>query len=117
MKKGFTHNFRFFSLLLLLTTVSITNWSCRKKDQTCYAIVTVTNSSGSPIAGANVRVHAQSVGGQVEATGTTDGSGKANFSFKLQAIFNVDVTSTAGTGSGILKLEPGETVEKTIVIP
>lgn len=116
MKKGFTHIFKYIPVIILVTVFSITNWSCRKKDSTCYALITVTDAGGASVSGVDLHVHAQSVGGDVEAFGVTDAAGQASFSFKLQAIFNVDATKGPLTGSGIVKLEPGQTVEKTIII-
>lgn len=106
--------------ILIIAFIAFSYSSC-KKDQSCDGVVTVvsTSQSNAPIAGASVRLWANIVNkpGQVEASGVTDGSGKAYFNFKLQAIFNVDVTSGTNTGSGILKLEPGKKAEVTVELP
>lgn len=116
MKKGFILNTTKAGFALLLCLIMLGISSCRKKDSTCYALITVTDAGGASVSGANVHLHANSVSGQVEATGTTDGAGQITFDFKLQAIFNVDADKGGLMGSGIVKLEPGETVEKTVII-
>lgn len=117
-KKNYTESAIFSLIILAFLAVS---YSSCKKDQSCDAVVTVisTGSSGAPEPGAKVRLWANipNKPGQVEASGVTDGSGKCYFNFKLQAIFNVDVTGIGGNGSGIIKLEPGKKVETTVEVP
>ena len=109
----------FFSLIIV-AFVAVSYSAC-KKDQSCDGVITVVSlgNGGAPEAGAFVRLWANITGkpGQVEASGITDGSGKAYFNFKLQAIFNVDVTGMNGNGQGIIKLEPGKKVESTVEVP
>ncbi len=118
MTKKITESTLFSLIIVAFLAVS---YSACKKDQSCDAVVTVvsTGNGGAPEAGAFVRLWANipSNQGDVEATGVTDGSGKCYFNFKLQAIFNVDVTGIGGNGSGIIKLEPGKKVETTVEVP
>jgi len=105
--------------IIIIAFLAVSYSSC-KKEQSCDGVVTVLSSGGggTPVAGATVRLWANTQPkGQVEATGITDGSGKAYFNFKLQAILNADVTAISGTGSGILRLEPGKKVETTVDVP
>jgi hypothetical protein len=54
----------------------------------------------------------------VKADGNTDSDGQVSFVFKLPAIYDIKATLAAGTrtmtGVGIIKLEEGKTVEKTV---
>ncbi len=106
---------------VLMVVTLITVWSCRKKDQTCTAVITVTDAAGAPQAGATVHLYPNTtstltISAEADTIQTTDGSGKSTFKFKLQAILNASVTIGGLSGSGIVKLEPAETVEKTIIV-
>lgn len=91
-----------------------------KKNTECTAVVTVLDSAtGNPVSGASVRLYAsisKSGYSNLEETSTTDGSGKVTMVFKLQAIFDIDVTKGGVTKAkrGVIKLEPGQTVEKDV---
>ncbi len=105
-----------FSFIVMLISVTFTSTSCNK-DKTCHGKVKVTDTLGNPIASANVKLAAPSVGGDVTYDGVTDGSGTSSFDVKLPAIF--DVTAKKGTlqGAGVLRLdEAGKSNEVTIVI-
>ena len=107
-------SFFFTSLLIVCLGVA-----CRKKDTTCSTTITVTDVSSAKIEGAKVKLYASLTGGgtgDIKDSTVTDALGQAQFHFKLQAIFNVDVSKGALTGTGIVKLEPGKNVEKTIII-
>lgn len=55
----------------------------------------------------------------VKANGNTDGNGEVKFTFKLPAIYDIRATVTAVktySGSGIIKLEEGKTVDKTVIL-
>ena len=115
LKQTLKYSF-FFLLFTSLTCVVV---SCRKKDTTCSTTITVTDVSSARIQGAKVLLYATLTGGgtgDIKDSTLTDASGQAQFHFKLQAIFNVEVSKGALTGTGIVKLEPGENVEKTIII-
>ncbi|MBN8701615.1 MAG: hypothetical protein J0M08_00990 [Bacteroidetes bacterium] len=108
-------------LLASLILIAITNFGCKKKDTTCTANVYVVDASGAPVDGASVRLWANTSNNpsnntKIEETQTTDSDGLVVFEFKLQAIFNADATKGALKGSAIVKLEPGETVDKTITV-
>lgn len=105
-------------LLLLLTAVSST--SC-KKDKMCHGKITVVDTAGIVVPGANV-VASYTVPNKptVAYSNVTDGSGVAYIDLKLPAILNVEATSSlypGMTGKGILRLdEPGKTAEITVTL-
>lgn len=111
----------FLFTALVLTTLAFTFISplssCQKNSE-CTAVITVVDTVGSTLSGASVRLYYDPKNGKgfVESTQSTDGSGKTTFVFKLQAIFDVDVTYSGKTASkaGIVTLQPGSSVSKTI---
>lgn len=92
------------------------------------------NDSGQPLQNAAVQLYANvktanggTVVADLKANGVTDAGGMVSFLFKLPAIYDITATTTAvGTGSsattstlvgaGIIKLEEGKTVEKTVTL-
>lgn len=115
------------SAALSLAFISLTALSCRSEDQTCTAVIRVVRANGGPATSAKVRLtsnHGLSVQGEIadylsnsENTKLTDGSGSATFTFKNPAILDVEVTHISfGNASDLIKLEPGETVTKTLIL-
>lgn len=104
--------------LVALTIGLISPLSSCRKNTDCTAVVTVVDSVGATLSGASVRLYYDPKNGKgfVESTQSTDGSGKTTFVFKLQAIFDVDVTHSGNTATkaGIVTLQPGSSVSKTI---
>ncbi len=115
--KSFVSKFSIFACCLLFFIASGSISSC-KKDQTCHGKVTVVDSNNAHVAGATVRLDANSVGGQKVYNGLTDGSGVAVFDIDLPAIF--DITATKATypnqyGKGSLNVdEPKKESEVTV---
>jgi len=109
-----------FCALLLVNT----NYSCKKKDTTCNAVIKVVRQNGAIVSGAKVKMTSNfalatsdPLADYLPDTKLTDATGFATFEFKLPAILDIEVTHVAyGTGADLIKLEEGETVEKTIVI-
>ena len=113
----------------VLSCLVITEASC-KKNTDCIAQINTVDSLGNPWSGANVQLYAVvktgsgtttgTVIADVKANGTTDGDGKAKFTFKLPAIYDIKATASIGTktfvGSGIIKLEEGQHTEKTVTL-
>jgi hypothetical protein len=110
-----------------LATFAFTSTSCDKKTD-CNATVVVVDSAGY-VANAKVKLYATvkttsatQYTADVKAEGITDDAGTVKFTFKLPAIFDIAVTKTASTGSytysgtGIIKLEEGKGVEKTVTV-
>jgi hypothetical protein len=112
--------------------------SC-KKNTDCKANIFVTNQNGSAESNVPVLLYAtvktsngSTVTADLKASGNTDGSGKVSFTFKLPAIYDILATKTVVTttvvngntvtttqtltGTGIIKLEEGKSVDKTVVL-
>lgn len=112
--------FAAYAGLLLVLGVST---SCEKKTDCKLNIVTV-DAQGMPLSNVKVKVYANvktSSGSTVEADlkaeGVSDGSGTSTYTFKLPAILDIRAAGTSSmVGTGIIKLEEGKTVEKTITV-
>ena len=94
--------------------------SC-KKETTCYANITVLDASTqAPVVGATVKLDCSTCPTnstlQTDQT-TTDASGRAAFTFKYEAVLDIHVTLGSRTATGVVKLEAGKTVEKTVSLP
>ena len=124
---------KYFALLFsgcMILAIGVTSSSCQK-DTDCKAKVICNDSIGRPAANANVLLYAvvkdpndpkgqATYTADVKANATTDDGGVASFVFKLPAIYDIRATQVVGTrtlvGTGIIKLEEGKTVEKTVTI-
>lgn len=112
-------NFRFLVLSIVFIGVAIFMPSCRKNTE-CTATVNVTDIvTGAVIPNASVRLYtgvAKPGYSNVEQTVVTDAGGTAVFVFKLQGIFDIDVTKGGVTKAkvGVIKLEPGKSVSKDV---
>lgn len=112
----------FISLAIVLSSTSC------KKETDCKARIKCVDSLSAAVPGANVLLYAivKSPDGKttytadLKANGTTSGEGQVEFVFKLPAIYDIKATKTVGsrtlTGVGIIKLEEGKTVEKTVTL-
>ena len=103
-----------------------TSTSCNKNTE-CKATIRCVDSVGTPLNNASVLLFAVvktptssvTYTADVKANGTTDGSGEVKFTFKLPAIYDIRATLAAAktySGSGIIKLEEGKTVDKTVIL-
>lgn len=112
----------------LIASFALTSTSCQKNTD-CKASVKVIDSLGIPVNNATVNLFATiktSSGGtvtaDVKATAVTDGGGEVKFTFKLPAIYDIRATlitaapSRTFVGTGIIKLEEGKGVEKTVTL-
>jgi hypothetical protein len=123
-----------FPFLLLMLSIDYFFISCAKNTD-CKATVTCVNSSGAPIQGAAVQLYADvktaqntTVIADIKAQGVTDVSGNVSFVFKLPAIYDISASVTAAntgtsgpstttlTGTNIIKLDEGNTVQKTVTL-
>lgn len=89
--------------------------SCTKNSDS-QASVFVQDEMGNPIGGASVRLYSNS--GYIDVKKQTFSDGSADFSFENEAILFIDVEKdsyTTVTGEHV-RLEPGEIVEKIIVL-
>lgn len=104
---------------VLLVVASLTTTSC-KKDKMCHGKITVIDTAGAVVPGANVLVSAPSVNGKVSYSNVADGSGVALIDLKLPAIMDISATSSkypGMVGKGILRVdEPGKAEEVTVTI-
>jgi hypothetical protein len=119
--------------VLLMLAMNVFFISCEKNTE-CKANIKCVNDAGQPLQNATVRLYANvktSTGGTVtadlKANGVTDAGGLVSFVFKLPAIYDITATTTAvGSGSaaitstivgnGIIKLEEGKTVDKSVTL-
>ncbi len=122
--------FPFILLMLCIIYFFISS----EKNADCKANIKCVNDSGQPLQNAAVQLYANvktanggTVVADLKANGVTDAGGMVSFLFKLPAIYDITATTTAvGTGSsattstlvgaGIIKLEEGKTVEKTVTL-
>lgn len=108
-------------LLVAVTALSVTS-SC-KKTKPCDAVITVTDTNGTPITGADVVVRQDSVvnpntgvRADIFQERHSTGTGEAFFEFKWEAVLNVEVSYLGMTGKDYIRLEQSSTVRKTVVI-
>lgn len=108
--------------LIMVISFSAIFSSC-KKTSPANAIITVVDPAGKNVAGAKVILRNDSV--QSPTTGaqasvyqeaTTDMSGRAEFSFKWEAVLFVTATKGALSKKDYVRLEQSKTVEKTVIL-
>ena len=110
----------FFASLLLLST----GISCKKEETICTAKIIVIRPNGNTVSGAQVTLTSNQglssdndLADYLPAKQLTDGNGEATFEFKYPSILDIEVTQISyGSGSDLIKLEIGETVEKYVTI-
>jgi len=109
--------------LLPILFIAVIGWSSCEKTGPADATVTVVDSTGKRVAGAVVVLRQDSVinpntGSQavINETKVTDASGNAWFSFKLEAVLNVEAEKGTLSGRDYIRLEQSKTVSKTVVI-
>tara|TARA_B100000900_G_scaffold75735_1_gene60613 strand:- start:1688 stop:2068 length:381 start_codon:yes stop_codon:yes gene_type:complete len=117
---------RIFKPVILVTLVIstvLTIGSCQKAKDT-VGIIVVKDSNGNLVSGATVVLHLDSLAenqqgnfynSNLRKTDITDASGRAEFTYELEAIFQVSVKKTQGNntlkGSNVIRLLK----EKTII--
>ena len=113
------------AISLMFTGILFGINSCAKDDQTCTAVITVVKTTGAPLSGAAVKltslqaISKGDLAAYLPANAITDGSGSATFTFKQPAILDIEVTHAAYPGkkaTDLIKLEPGESVQKVITM-
>tara|TARA_B100000287_G_scaffold346325_1_gene333898 strand:+ start:784 stop:1161 length:378 start_codon:yes stop_codon:yes gene_type:complete len=102
--------------------------SCTQEEKETKAIIIVKDFQNNTISGASVRLHQE---GQIsdqgeytdpslDRTEQTDQSGRAQFTYDLEAILDVEVVKYSGNdtlqGKGIVRLLQGKTVSETIEV-
>lgn len=103
---------------LFFACISFLVMSSCHRNTDCIAVIKVVDDvTGNPVMGAKVVLWANiNPQGTVADSSFTGASGTTTHKFKLPAIFDIDVTATGKTGKGIIQLEIGETVDKTVRI-
>lgn len=108
---------------LLVLSITISTFSCKKKETGCDAVVTVTDTLGKTVTGALVILSQDSVvnpntgvKASVYKESTTDGYGQAYFSFDKEAVLNIEASKGSLAGRDYIRLEPGASVEKSVQI-
>lgn len=121
--------FKTTALIATIFSISVIS-SCKREDETCLAIVKVIRPTGAAISGANVTLLSNWAlsSGEGEVAGylqdgssvnnaITDANGEARFEFQHPAILDIEVTHIIyGEANDLIKLEPGETVSKTVIM-
>ncbi len=109
--------------LVILTTIN----SCKKANST-IGIIIVKDFNGNTVPGATVNLHqdgaisqqGNSTNQDLIKTDITDANGEVEFTYDLEAIFQVDVFKIEGnntyTGSNIIRLLKEKTVTKVVEI-
>jgi len=113
-------NGQWMALVVMAAFAFLTFFSCKKSGPT-VAIITVVDSLGRPVANANVRLwqdtsHSQQTGvkSDINVSKASDGSGKAQFEFELEAYLNIEAIKGADSAKGFIRLVEHETEEKTV---
>ena len=111
------------SSILLLFLITIIFTSCEKEKNT-IGVIKVVNSSGQAMSGVTVVLNQQNtIPGtdpieNLRKTGTTDAMGKASFTYKNEAILDVNVNKISGndtySGGGVIRLLRGKTEQITV---
>jgi hypothetical protein len=116
------------ALLLTFTTFVGSNFSCKKEDLTCTAIIKVVRSIGGPAPSAKVTITSKygeendpdrvdSALTAPQNTKITDANGEVTYTFKYPAILDITATHISfGSAEDLIKLEEGETVRKTVTL-
>ena len=122
---------RIFKQVILVTLVIstvLTIGSCQKAKDTVGVIV-VKDSNGNLVSGATVVLHLDSLAenqqgnfynSNLRKTDITDASGRAEFTYELEAIFQVSVKKTQGNntlkGSNVIRLLKEKTITQEVRI-
>ncbi len=107
-------------MMVIAAFAALTFFSCKKSGPT-IAIITVVDTLSRPVANVNVRLwqdtsHSQQTGVQstIDVSKKTDGSGKAEFDFDLEAYLNIEAIKGTDSAKGFIRLVEHETQEKTV---
>ncbi len=121
---------RIFKTVLLGTfaLVTSTTFIACEKAQDTIGIIIVKDSNGNTVSGATVVLHQDGAispqgnnsNPELRKTDVTDANGRAEFTYELEAIFQVDVEKIDGNniynGSNIIRLLKEKTVTQVVEI-
>jgi hypothetical protein len=97
------------AIFFVLLTLPLLN-SCYKEPDPGLGRVIVIDANKTRVPNATVKLSQ----GQIKETFVSDYKGEVEYTSELEVILNVDVKRNAATGSGILRVKPGE-VNTTVV--
>jgi hypothetical protein len=113
----------FFLAFFLFFSIS----SCKQNTE-CKASIRCLDSANVPVNNAAVQLFAVvktptssvTYTADLKANANTDGNGEVKFTFKLPAIYDIRAFYTLGaktySGAGLIKLEEGKTIDKTVIV-
>ena len=109
---------RFFSFMLILAIAIPFISGCKEEDNKCKLVVIVQDVTDSSIRIPGVTINISKGSGSVKANGITDSKGEAHFTFDNEAILDINVSlpGTTRSGKSTVRLIPGETVEKQVLL-
>ncbi|MBP1630338.1 MAG: hypothetical protein H6Q15_1231 [Bacteroidetes bacterium] len=123
MKKNIIRFFC-FALLLLVSVPFLSG--CKEEDNSCKLKVMVKQAANPAVRVPGAKIVIAKESSYIKREGVTDSQGEAFFSFDNEAIFDINVNyqvfDTTGalvstsTGKSTVRLVPGETVEKEVLI-
>lgn len=111
-------------VFIILAAVVLIAPSCKKPGPP-KAVIKTLDTLYKPVSNVTVRVYAQPNGSYVdpidktlELKDKTDANGTVTFEFRNEAILNVEAKQTNPNrqASGMIFLEAGKTVEKTLIL-
>ena len=115
-------------ILGVFAVVIVSSFSSCQKTKDTIGIVIVKDNNGNTVPGATVVLHqdgmispqGSSTSPDVRKSDITDASGKAEFTYELEMILNVEVVKVDGnntyTGSNVIRLLKEKTVTKVVEI-
>ena len=113
-------NGSYFGWVILSLIIALSVYSCKKSGPT-RAVITVVDSSQTPVSNAKVTLwqdtvvnSTNGVQSKLRVTKTTDAAGRASFDFELEAFLNVEAIKNADTGRSFIRLKEHETVSQTV---
>ena len=122
----------FFIASALLILVATATTSCRKKADTLVKVIVIDSETNAVVAGASVTLEANPSSGQppkepstlfpMVSASNTSGEAVFNLNEVYQlgqagvAVLDIVVTSGAGNGVGVVKVEQEVTTEETVFI-
>ncbi len=111
-----------FTVLSILSIMILMTWSC-KKTTPAEALISVRDTNGKAVSGATVVLKQDTVvnsttgvKADIYEEKTTNSEGQAFFSFKWEAVLNVEVTKGTLVETDYIRLQQSKTVEKEIIL-